>query len=289
VKLSLVVLAVLLCPAVAGAQAPAGAELAGGAITRVDAGFAGAADVGMKVSAKGDTVTIRAAGAIVCGKGVSGEGEASGTGPIAADGTFSLELEEQEQEIEADWSSSVRATGQVAAGRATGTLRVDIDGPGDDDCVGTLPFTAVTVGDLSGAAPVDAPRGATLFGRMLRPPLAPSGAPFSFNLRMSADGRTVRRFVFGFHHKCSKRYESFEQTWYVSAAKVRADESFRRTERTSITYSDVRESLTAVVEGHFVTGGATGTARVRSVLRSRKTRRVVGRCDSGLMAWSAIR
>jgi hypothetical protein len=41
--------------------------------------------------------------------------------------------------------------------------------------------------------------------------------------------------------------------------------------------------------GRFAAGGASGLLRGSSILRDLRTRKVIGRCDSGRLGWTAAR
>jgi hypothetical protein len=285
VKVSTLVIALVAASAApAAGQATAGMELAGGSLTG-QGSFAGGSDVGMKVSPAGDAVTIRAAAAVRCGGGRSSEGEGVGTGAVAPDGSFTVQLTKRAQFGERGFRSSVVAAGRITGDRATGTLRVATSLRGRRRCSGTQTFAARVVPDLSSAAAAAAPRGATLLGRSTG--LAPSGAPFALNLRVAGDGRSITRSVAGFFDNWNRRNPDLEETNYSGRIPIRSNGTFTKTERFTLRYADGDERSVVRTVGRFVAGGATGTMRVTKTFRSRRSGKVLARADSGLMRWSA--
>lgn len=284
-KVSTLVIALVAASAPpAAGQATPGMELAGGTLAGQGT-LAGGSDVGIKVSPAGDTVTIRAAGAVRCGRGRSSEGHGAGTGPIAPDGTFSVQLKDGQQEGERGLSSSVVADGRITGDRATGELDITTRARGRV-CRGRLTYAARVAPGLGAAASAAPPAGATLIGRA-GSALAPSAAPFSFNLRVASNGRSITRGTSGFRDNWNRRNPDREETNYLTRVPIRSNGTFSKTERYTIRWGDGNERVVIRTTGRFVTGGATGTFRTTRTFRSKRTGRVLARSDSGLLRWNA--
>ena len=267
----------------AAGQAVPDMELAGGSVPATGPHFSGS-EVGLKVNDQGDLVTIRASAAISCRR-TEREGNGVGTGQIGADGAFVVRLKDGVQLSDRGLSSVIVASGRVAGDRATGTLRVRIKRRKRTICTREVSYAARVVPDLAAAAPAEPPAGATLIGRAGG--LAPSGAPFSFNFRVSRDGRMITRGTSGYFMRWNRRNRGLEETNYLPRVRIRSDATFSSTERYTFPLADGLDHTTVRVVGRFVEGGATGTFRVTSRFRSRGTGRLLARGDSGLMVWNA--
>lgn len=71
-------------------------------------------------------------------------------------------------------------------------------------------------------------------------------------------------------------------------AAVGPDGSFALRERFRIPYTDAVERFRVRVDGRFSATGVSGSLRVTSVARSRRTGRVVDRCDTGSVGFGAL-
>lgn len=234
------------------------------------------------IDALGDGgVNLRAVAVIPCGSGTS---EAVGEGEISRqpDGTFTARMAVGPQRRDPGFSSRMQMTGTVAAERVVGRLTVTTSFRGRRRCRAVVPFEARRAPAL-GAGPAPPPAGGVLLGAAQRGP----DNPYAFNLRVSADGRRVARAVTTYLARCRNSPADLEETNYSPSIPIRPDGSFRRTERFVLRYTDATERVTVVTAGRFVAGGATGTIRARSVARSRRTGRIVDRCDSGTRTWQA--
>ncbi|CAA9525153.1 MAG: hypothetical protein AVDCRST_MAG85-3167 [uncultured Solirubrobacteraceae bacterium] len=274
---------VLLCAttSTAAAQAPPGSDFAGGAASGPGSIPDGSSEIGIKVDGSGSRATVRAVGVRACSRGRSTEGESAGTVTVAPDGTFSGALNRRRQARAVGFSIRVTVAGRIEAGRATGTLRVVTRRRGKPYCSGDVAFDARPAAALSGE-PAPVPAGAVLVGRTS----GRSGGPFGFNLRVSADGKRIERVVTTWREGC-RSVRGTEETNYSPTIAIRPDGTFTKTERFTVRFSDATQRVTVVTTGRFVAGGATGTVRARSTARSRKTKRVIDRCNTGALTWSA--
>ena len=109
--------------------------------------------------------------------------------------------------------------------------------------------------------------------------------PRPFLLAVGSDGTRVRTTIFTYTVACRKL--SYTSNNVSPSAGIRADGSF--TVRESFAFRSPRlvERVRVRVEGRFDAGGAAGAVRVHSVVRSRRSGRVVDRCDTGALAFAA--
>lgn len=110
--------------------------------------------------------------------------------------------------------------------------------------------------------------------------------PFPFALRVASDGRNVDTSVFRVHRRCTG-VVSNDVPNDMPPAAIAPDGAFSVTQRYSQRFVDSTEFFTFTLAGRFVTEGASGTLRATSLLRDLRTRRVIGRCNSGLVRWAA--
>jgi hypothetical protein len=110
--------------------------------------------------------------------------------------------------------------------------------------------------------------------------------PSAFELLVSNDGGRVVQSVFPYRQRCTRGGAS--HAYLAPAAVVAADGSFRVTESFSERHGDVKERFSAEVSGRFAPGGGTGSARIQSTRKNRRTGQIVSRCDTGSISWSAI-
>jgi hypothetical protein len=282
-RVSIIALALLAVTATdATAQAPPNADFAGGAASGAGSVPDGSSEIGIKVDGSGTRATVRAVAVRACSRGRSTEGESAGTVTVAPDGTFSGALTRRRQARAVGFSIRVTVAGRIEAGRATGSIRVVTRRRGRPYCSGEVPFDARPAPVLSGD-PAPVPAGAVLVGRTS----GRSGGPFGFNLRVSADGRRIERVVTTWREGC-RAVRRTEETNYSPTIAIRPDGTFTKTERFTVRFSDATQRVTVVTTGRFVAGGATGTLRARSTARSRRTGRVIDRCDTGALTWSAV-
>lgn len=110
--------------------------------------------------------------------------------------------------------------------------------------------------------------------------------PFPFALRVASDGRNVDTSVFRVHRRCTGVVSNDVPNDMPSAA-IAPDGAFSVTQRYSQRFADSIEFFTFSLSGRFVTDGVGGTLRATSLLRDLRTRRIIGRCNSGLVRWAA--
>lgn len=110
--------------------------------------------------------------------------------------------------------------------------------------------------------------------------------PFPFVLAVSADARRVDTTLFRVFRSCvGARSDDLPNN--TPGGPIAADGSFFIVQRYSQRFSDSVEDYTFTVRGRVGADAATGTLRATSVLRDPRTRRTIGRCDSGPLLWSA--
>jgi hypothetical protein len=114
----------------------------------------------------------------------------------------------------------------------------------------------------------------------------------------SQQGDVPRPFVLGVTRRGNVKTTVFEykltcgKLSYVSnnvspAARIRPDGSFRVRERFALGPRRMPERVRVQVDGGFRAGGVAGTVRVRSVVRNRRTGRLIDRCDTGPLTFAA--
>lgn len=292
--LLLVVPALAVVAPVASAAVPGGASYGGGTI--VDrppgAGFSGHSgdtEMGLTTSANGTRVRIDAT-VLYCGRRTR-EANADRTVRIAPDGTFRARLVDRSRLGKRRWVTRLRVSGRIDGPRADGTVsaRGGLKGR-KARCRGTTTWTSVIPGEPAGPAGVP-PGGSVLHG------LVTSGGPtpFGIALRVSGDAGTVTRLLFETPYTCKFR-RGVDEVWrrrhevmHEEGGPIRPDGSFRIVNRFRIRYADAVERARVAVRGQFQSGGAaTGTIKVSSVIRAKRTGRVVARCFSSTREWSAI-
>ena len=277
-----VLIAVFAIAPAASAQAPAGADFAGGG-TGTGSTPGESSEIGITVLPDGASVRVRGVGFVGSGGDRQSEADGAGTLPLAPDGSFGGTLKRTaRQPRQAGYSSVLTVAGRVAADRATGTVSVDTRRRGRPFCKGTTPFDARPAAVL-GAEPGPAPAGGLLVGRTS----GRTGGPFGFVLRVNADASRVQRVVTTFRQGC-RRVKGLEETNYSPRMTIRPDGTFRQTERFSVRYDEGSDRITIVTTGRFVAGGATGTIRVQSRFLARASGRVTERCDTGTLRWTAV-
>jgi hypothetical protein len=112
--------------------------------------------------------------------------------------------------------------------------------------------------------------------------------PYPVALKVSASGTQVDFAIYRLRRRCHGAV-SDEVANNSPPAAIRPDGSFSVTQRYSQRFTDSIEEFTFVFAGRFGAGGAGGSLRGSSVLRDLRTHKVIGRCDSGPLAWTAAR
>ena len=202
----------------------------------------------------------------------------------AADGSFSFVRRMRDRRGGFRRRHRVAMTGRFDGAGAAGTVsaRLTLRRPGRAvrRC-----RTANAGWELRSPAPAGAPApprpGATYRG--LTSQGGPAPRPFLF--AVSADGTRIRTSIFTYTVAC--RRLSYTSNNVSPAAGIRPDGTF--TVRESFAFRSPRlvERVKVRVEGRFSAGGAAGSLRVHSVVRSRRTGRVVDRCDTGPLTFAA--
>jgi hypothetical protein len=277
---ALILLSALLlaAPSAASGQTFAGGSIGAGG----GADSPGTSELGFRVN--GARITVRGVAVIACRGGKTSEVEGTGSGPLNPDGTFTVRFNRKrlQRRLPGRFTRRVTITGQVRNGNeVAGRIEATARGRGVRGCRGAFDYLARTAPAL-GADPVPAPANATLLGMTSQT----AGGPFALNLRVSPDGRRIQRLIAGGRYTC-RRIKPIQETNYSPAFPVNADGTFRFVERFKLRYTDAVERVTVTTEGRFVAGGATGTWQARTVARSRRTKRVIDRCNTGKRNWSA--
>jgi hypothetical protein len=103
---------------------------------------------------------------------------------------------------------------------------------------------------------------------------------FPVVLKVDATGRRVTTVAFEYRHRCKNR-DDHELDNITPGGPIAADGSFHLLERFTLHYAEGNERYRVTVDGQFATDGMSGILKVKSVLRSRRTGRVLDRCTTG--------
>jgi hypothetical protein len=183
----------------------------------------------------------------------------------------------------------VTATGLFAGPRAVGNLRVVVRvrrGRGTptvtcDSATQRWEARVVPVPAGTPSAPVaGAYYGATTQGgRYL---------PFPLVLRVAPGATRIDAALYRLRRRCQgATSDDFANN--SPGAPIRPDGTFNVVQRYSQRFPDSVEHFTFTFAGRFTTAGAAGAVRGTSVLRDVRDRRIVGRCDTGPVFWTAAR
>jgi hypothetical protein len=107
--------------------------------------------------------------------------------------------------------------------------------------------------------------------------------PIAF--KVDAAGTRIPAAVFGISLACPRTPEYLANI--SPSMTIRADGTFRRTERFTSRYADATDRVKVVFAGRFTAAGATGTISVTQ--RTRLRRGGSFTCRSGNVGWSAVR
>ena len=106
-------------------------------------------------------------------------------------------------------------------------------------------------------------------------------------VKVSASGRRVSTAVFEYRHRC-RSGNVFDFDNLTPGGPIAADGTFHLRERFTIHYAEGNERYRVAVDGRFQADGLSGTLSVRSVLKSRRSGRVLDRCTTGAhTSWAA--
>ena len=106
------------------------------------------------------------------------------------------------------------------------------------------------------------------------------GRPWPVVLKVDATGRRVATVSFEYRHRC-RSGRVYELENMTPGAAIAADGSYHLSERFTLHYAEGNERYRVSVDGRFQADGVTGELKVVSVLRSRRTGRVIDRCTTG--------
>ena len=269
--------AFLLLPSAASAQTFAGGSIGAGSA----ANAVGTTELGFRIA--GSRITVRGIALLRCRGNETSEVEGIGSGPLNADGTFRVTFTRrrlQPSTIRGRYTRRVVVSGQVSGGEIRGRLEATATGREVRDCSGAFDYVARSAPALAGD-PAPPPANGTLVGMTNG-----RGGPFALNLRVSADATRITQLVAGARYTC-RRLRPYHETNYSPPITINPDGTFRFVERFRINFRDAVERVTVTTEGRFVPGGATGTWQASTVARSKRTRRVIDRCGTGQVGWSA--
>jgi hypothetical protein len=110
---------------------------------------------------------------------------------------------------------------------------------------------------------------------------------YPFALRVSGLGMQVERATFRVRRRCTGVL-SGDVPADMPAAPISRDGTFSSTDRYSQRFPDAVEEFSFTMTGRFTTTGAGGVLRATSIVRDPRTRRVIGRCNSGTVSWRAV-
>ena len=110
---------------------------------------------------------------------------------------------------------------------------------------------------------------------------------YPFLLRVSPSGTQVETAAFRVRRRCTGVL-SGDVPNDMPATPIGADGSFSAVHRYSQRFPDAIEDFTFRLTGRFTTQGVGGSLRATSTVRHPRTRRVIGRCDSGTVSWRAV-
>jgi hypothetical protein len=280
---ALILLAV--CSPPAAAEAVKGAAYAGGGLT------SSAPLVGLRVDATGRRIAFDGGAIVRCARGPAVDERLVLRTALAPSGGFTgtTRRTRRVSRIETRFIR-LSATGRTGDRRqASGTLRLLVTvrrrGRAAVSCnSGTVRWQARSVTGLPPAG-AGRPSAGALFGATRH---RAGAAPFPFAMRVTRDRRRVDAIMFRIGRRCQGA-ASDQLPNNMPGATIRPDGSFYAVQRYSQRFTDSIEYFQFQVFGTFTTRGATGTLRATSILRDPRTRRVVGRCSSGLVAWAAVR
>lgn len=268
----------------ARAAATAGAAYGGGALTPA------APLVDLRVSPAPTRISFEGEAIARCARGAPVDERLTVGAPLAASGSF-RGLATRTYRLSATETRTVRliVAGRVIdAQRASGVMRiaVSIRRPRQaavrcDSQVQRWQSRAPGAIDPAPGPPL---AGAGYYGRTLQ---RLHYLPFPFALRVSTDGTRVDTALFRVYRRC-RGVASDEVPNDMPPAGIQPDGSFSVTQRYSQRFPDSIEYFTFVLSGRFSAGGVGGTLRATSFARDPRTRRVIGHCDSGSVAWRAI-
>jgi hypothetical protein len=130
-------------------------------------------------------------------------------------------------------------------------------------------------------APAPAHPGATYLGLTSQQ----GDVPRPFLVAVVPSGARVKTTVFQYRIVCAKL--SYESNDVSPGARIRPDGTFRSRDAFAFRSPRVVERVRIAVDGGFSAGHASGTVRVRSVVRNRRTGRLIDRCDTGPLTFAA--
>ncbi len=268
-------LAALTLPAPAPGQVPAAATFGGGAIAGPGKtlGRPGDREVALRTSADGTKARVRAVSVVRCGRRLA---EVSGmrTVAVAADGTFARRMRVRAGRF----THRIDIAGTIAGQRATGTMTAAVLRRGRRVCGRTGRWRAIVPPEFPSEGDDTSPTWAGVVRQR------GAAEPLGVMVR-TLDSPELARVVIGMQIRC-RRAASYYVTHYTSPADYSIGE-FEVTDRFVLRTARTVERVSTKLTAFAVSVGFTGTVRSTSVVRSRRTGRVVDRCGTGRVTWAA--
>jgi hypothetical protein len=111
------------------------------------------------------------------------------------------------------------------------------------------------------------------------------GIQAPLTLRVSKDARKIAA-QWSVDAKCGKGPSEHLHN-FTPAMRIRPDGSFSRSERFSQQYTDAFVRYRPLFTARFTADGATGTPRLRADIYGRRGKKLITRCDTGVLDWNA--
>jgi hypothetical protein len=204
-------------------------------------------------------------------------GMASAAGPttVNPDGTFAF----RQTVSGARRTTRIRMAGRVGATSATGTVSAKLTlrrhGHVAAKCSsGTRAWQARDPAPLGAPSPGRANTG--YYGSTSQG----TSRPWPIVLKVDATGRRITTAAFEYRHRC-RSGKTFHRDNVTPGGAIAANGSYHLRERFTLHYAEGNERFRVTVDGQFQTDGSTGELKVVSVLRSRRSGRVIDRCTTG--------
>lgn len=274
----------------ASGQATAGAAYGGGTFDlRFDGVLERSAVVGLKVAQSGASLRFDSDLLATCTDGTYAPVGYFQTAPVSRTGRFRGSGFFDGRERGLTRRNIVAFSGRIVEQRAAGVVRLRVLYLRGARVVvrcttALLRWQARAAGSVSG--PSVRPRSADrYFGTTSQK--APSA--FAAAVLLSPGGARVRQTFFRLRYRCARR--AFSETNHSPPFRIDASGRFSYTERFTVRYpvSEPLKRVVVVTTGQFSTGGVAGSVRSNVLFLNRRTGRIIDRCDTGEVSWSARR
>jgi hypothetical protein len=178
-----------------------------------------------------------------------------------------------------DRTARIRLAGRVGATSATGTVSARLTLRRHGRVVARC-ASGTRTWQARDPAPLGAPSAA-------RPNVSYHGLtsqetsrPWPVALKVDATGRSVPAVAFEYRHRC-RSGKAYHRDNITPGGAIAADGTYHLRERFTLHYAEGNERFRVDVDGRFYSDGGGGSLKVVSVLRSRRTGRVLDRCTTG--------